>query len=72
MQLPLGGDTFERLITPVDEGPTTTTTTTTTLFVPVHDTIVINKIYINKNIEEYKLPQITIRARKEGQLYLSN
>jgi len=68
MQLPLGGDTFERLITPVDKGPTTTTT----LFVPVHDTIVINKIYINKNIEEYKQPQITIRARKEGQLYLSN
>jgi len=32
---------------------TITTTTTTTLFVLIQDTMVINKIYINKNIEEH-------------------
>jgi len=32
----------QTIITPT---ATTTTTTTTTLFIPIHDTIVINKMY---------------------------
>ena len=43
----------------------------TTLFVP-NMLQLKQTTSINKNMEEYQMPQITIGARKKGQLYLGD